>query len=325
MEFGSLPLSACEGAILAHSVAVADGRLSKGKRLGADELQAARAAGHQQLVVARPAPDDVREDDACRRIGEALLGEGLTLSPPAQGRVDLLAAGGGLFDPPGRTVDGVNRVNEGIGLAALEPWTQVAAGEVVATLKIVPFALGEPLVARAEEQAAKQPLSVRALQPLSVRLLQTRTETVTEKMLVKTGKVTRNRVKALGGEFRNAGTSAHDADALAKALRGASEDIVLISGASATTDRRDVVPSAIRAAGGRIERLGMPVDPGNLLLLAYRGEQAIIGMPGCARSPKRNGFDFVLERLFAGVRVRANDIAKMGLGGLLKGSKRPSR
>src|SRR3546814_14474330 len=70
--------------------------------------------------------------------------------------------------------------------------------------------------------------------------------------------------------------------------------------ASATADREDVVPAAIRQAGWRVERVGMPVDPGNLLCLGWLRRWAVIGLPGCARSPLRNGVDLILERLFAG-------------------------
>ncbi len=91
----------------------------------------------------------------------------------------------------------------------------------------------------------------------------------------------------------------------------------MIFGASAITDRRDVIPSAIEAIGGRIERFGMPVDPGNLLLLAARGALPIVGAPGCARSPKENGFDWVLQRILAGVPIGGADIEAMGVGGLL--------
>jgi molybdenum cofactor cytidylyltransferase len=69
-----------------------------------------------------------------------------------------------------------------------------------------------------------------------------------------------------------------------------------IFGASAITDRRDVIPQALLAAGGRIEHLGMPVDPGNLLLIGELAGKPVIGAPGCARSPKENGFDWVLQR-----------------------------
>jgi molybdenum cofactor cytidylyltransferase len=95
-------------------------------------------------------------------------------------------------------------------------------------------------------------------------------------------------------------------------------DLVLIAGASAIVDRRDVVPAAIARAGGGIDHFGMPVDPGNLLLLAHHGTVPVLGLPGCARSPKYNGWDMVLERLAADIPVAATDIMAMGAGGLLK-------
>ena len=61
----------------------------------------------------------------------------------------------------------------------------------------------------------------------------------------------------------------------------------------------------------------MPVDPGNLLLLGELGGRPVLGAPGCARSPKENGFDWVLHRLLAGIPVTAADIRRMGTGGLL--------
>ncbi|MBT7487648.1 MAG: NTP transferase domain-containing protein, partial [Rhodospirillales bacterium] len=95
--------------------------------------------------------------------------------------------------------------------------------------------------------------------------------------------------------------------------------LLLIAGASAITDRRDAIPAAIEQAGGRIEHFGMPVDPGNLLLLGRLADDTpVIGLPGCARSPKTNGFDWVLERLLAGLDVAGDDIKRMGVGGLLK-------
>ena len=97
----------------------------------------------------------------------------------------------------------------------------------------------------------------------------------------------------------------------------------MIHGASAILDRRDVIPAAIEAAGGRIDYFGMPVDPGNLLLLGRVAGRPVLGLPGCARSPKINGFDWVLERLVAQLPVGAAEIMRMGSGGLL--AEIPSR
>jgi molybdenum cofactor cytidylyltransferase len=124
----------------------------------------------------------------------------------------------------------------------------------------------------------------------------------------------------LGSELISERRVPHEDDAVATAIHRAvaeGADPVLVFGASAITDRRDVIPAAILKAGGKIERFGMPVDPGNLLLLGRVGNAVVIGLPGCARSPKRNGFDFVLERVLADVPVTSADIAGMGSGGLL--------
>ena len=94
--------------------------------------------------------------------------------------------------------------------------------------------------------------------------------------------------------------------------------MTLILTGSATSDRGDVGPAALVAAGGRLARFGMPVDPGNLLFLGELDGRPVLGLPGCARSPKLNGADWVLERLACGLAVTPGDIAAMGVGGLLK-------
>jgi molybdenum cofactor cytidylyltransferase len=94
--------------------------------------------------------------------------------------------------------------------------------------------------------------------------------------------------------------------------------MVLILTGSATSDRNDVGPAALIAAGGRLTRFGMPVDPGNLLFLGELAGRPVIGLPGCARSPKLNGADWVLERVACGLDPTTEDIAAMAVGGLLK-------
>jgi molybdenum cofactor cytidylyltransferase len=129
------------------------------------------------------------------------------------------------------------------------------------------------------------------------------------------------RLGALDGEVVFERRVPHQTEPLAAALAEAARvqpDIFFVFGASAIADRRDIIPAAIVSAGGEVEHFGMPVDPGNLLLLAKLNDVPAIGLPSCARSPKTNGFDFVLQRLFAGVRVAGKDIMRMGVGGLLQ-------
>ena len=97
----------------------------------------------------------------------------------------------------------------------------------------------------------------------------------------------------------------------------AGAEMVVVFGASAIADTRDVIPAAVESIGGHIEHFGMPVDPGNLLLVAEANGRPVLGAPGCARSPKENGFDWVLTRLLAGLPIRRSDITGLGVGGLL--------
>lgn len=323
MIFGEVATATAAGTTLAHSLLVDGARWPKGRVLSAADVARAAAAGIAAITVVELGPDDVAEDPAAATLAAALAGAGIAAAPPAHGRVNLIAVGDGLLCVDAAAVGAVNAVDEGLTLGTLAPNARVAAGDVVATVKIIPFAV--PAVALAAAVAAAAPLVINAFTPRRFVLIQTRLAATADKMLARTDAVTRARVVALGGTLDPGWTEcAHRTADLARGLGAAAPDaVLLVAGASATADRRDVIPAAIVAAGGRVERLGMPVDPGNLLCLGEIGGRAVIGLPGCARSPKRNGFDWVLERLAAGVATSSADIAAMGVGGLLPEAERP--
>ncbi len=219
-------------------------------------------------------------------------------------------------------VDVLNAVDEALTLGTRADFARVAKGDIIATIKIIPYAVRAAALEAA--LAAAAPIRVAGFQPRGVDLFQTTLPGTADKLLARTDAVTRARIAGCHGHVVTAENCAHDTAALAALLRRPTDAaITLVAGASATVDRGDVIPAAIVAAGGVVERLGMPVDPGNLLVLGSIGSRTVIGLPGCARSPKRNGFDWVLERLFAGIPVTAADIAAMGSGGLLAETERP--
>ena len=322
MTFGEVATGTAAGAILAHSVAIGDVRWTKGRVLDAADVAAALAAGVTTLTVARPGPGDIGENDAAATLAAAFAGPGTIAAAAAHGRANLIAAAAGLFGVDAAAVDAVNAVDERLTIGTLAPLTRVAAGEVVATVKVIPYAVAAPVLAAAVAAAAH--VTVSAFAARRFVLIQSRLERTPDKLLARTEAVTRDRIVALGGTLAPAAECRHDTAALAAAIAAADPGaIVLIAGASATADRRDVIPAAIVAAGGTVERMGMPVDPGNLLCLGSHAGRPVIGLPGCARSPKRNGFDWVLERLVAGLPVDGRDIAAMGVGGLLPEAERP--
>lgn len=303
------------GAILAHSQRTEAGVVRKGTRIGPQE--AAILAGAGPVTVALLEAGDVGEDDAARALAAAAAGALVTPERADTGRCNLLAEADGLFVVDAGAVHALNRIDPAVTLATLMPFERVSRGQMVGTVKIIPFAVPGSVLSKATGTLAAPILSVAPWQPLAVQAISTRLPVLKESVLDKTLRVLEQRLGGTAATLASDRRVPHETDALARALREATGDLVIVFGASAVMDRDDVIPAAIRAAGGTVDHLGMPVDPGNLLVLGSLGERRVIGAPGCARSPKRNGFDFVLDRLLARLPVGAQDIVAMGVGGLL--------
>jgi molybdenum cofactor cytidylyltransferase len=321
MQFGEVPVEQAEGAILVHSLRLGRTALKKGRILSAADLVEIEAAGIDEITVVRLEPGDVREDPAADRIAAAAAGSMITTAPAFTGRANLFAETKGLLVFDRDRLDQLNLIDEAVTLGTLPPYAVVEPKQMVATVKIIPFAVLEEAVARCAAIAAdgEKLLRVAAFRPLAVGMIQTRLPGLKESILDKTREVTIGRLDTLGCSLALERRCAHKADELAEQIRAAIKDIdmLLIHGASAIVDRRDVIPAAIEVAGGTIDHFGMPVDPGNLLLLGHLEGKSVLGLPGCARSPKVNGFDWVLERLVAGLPVGRREIMSLGAGGLL--------
>lgn len=317
MRFGLMPLAGAEGAILAHGI----GGLKKGRRLDVSDIKALQAAGNHEAMLAVLEEGDIHEDEAARRIALALAGEGIGVAAPHTGRCNLHASGTGLARIDPAAIERINSLHESITLATLRPFDVVTSGQMLATVKIIPFACPDWAVASAEAIARQAPLATAAFQPRRVALISTQTPGFRQSLHDKTRTVIERRLAALGSRLEAEERVPHETGAIAAAMataRARSPDIILIMAASATTDRADTVPMAIEEAGGEVLHVGMPVDPGNLLVRGDWNGLPVIGVPGCARSPKLNGLDFVLQRLCAGLPVTARDLQAMGVGGLLQ-------
>lgn len=322
MKFGPTPLEEAQGAILAHTLRLEGRVLKKGTVLDAEAVEALRAAGKREVVAARLESGDVPENEAAHRLGEVLLGPLLARSRAATGRVNILADAAGLLVVDEELVNRLNSLDESLTLATLPNYTPVTSREMLATVKVIPFAVPGGVLQVAEAMArAGRALAIHPFRPLKVGLVLTELPGIKESVMEGAVEATEARVTALAGRLLPPERCRHEEGAIAEALtrlKRAGAEMLLVAGASAVVDRRDAGPAALVRAGGRIEHFGMPVDPGNLICLGRIGEIPALVLPGCARSPKLNGFDWVLQRLFAGLPVRSRDIAGMGVGGLLK-------
>ncbi len=305
--------------MLAHATLAGSMRLRKAHRLTADDIALLRAEGVSTVIAAKLEPGDLDEDQAAERLAKRLAVEGIAVRPPSTGRVNFYAEKAGLFIVDKEAVDRLNAVDPAVTLATLPDYSPVGEGQMVATVKIIPFAVGSDRVDEALAVVREDVFRLAPFRAHSVGVVQTALPSLKDSVLGKTARITRERLARSGSRVTRELRPAHETEAVARALDALKDesDMLLVFGASAVCDADDVIPSAIRKAGGAVERVGMPVDPGNLLVLGTLDGKPVIGAPGCARSPKTNGFDWVLDRLMAGLAVSSADIAGMGVGGLL--------
>lgn len=318
MKFGAVPIGEAEGAILAHSIRGEKGTVRKGTRLTADLVARLRAEGMAEVVVARLDPSDVHEDEAAGLLAHALAGEGLMVEAPFTGRSNLHAGEAGVLVIDRPLADRFNRIDPAITLATLPEFARVEAGRMVGTVKIIPFAVERERVAEAMRLGPLMRLA--PFRPLKIGLVATMLPALKPSVMDKTRRLLEERIAPAGARIIAERRVPHEAGAVGealRALRAEGAELYIVFGASATVDPSDVVPAGIVAADGTILRVGMPVDPGNLLVLGGLGSHPVLGAPGCARSPKENGFDWVLDRMLAGLDVSGEDIAGLGVGGLL--------
>ena len=322
MKFGPMSLAEALGAIAVHSIRKGDLVLKKGTRIGEAEAAALQAAGIEEIVVARIEPGDVAEDEAAADIAAAVAGDLVRVDRAFTGRANLFAEAAGVLLVDRAAIDRLNRVDPAITLATLAAFAPVVPGKMIATVKIIPFAVEarsrDRGVALAKE--AKPLVRVAPYRVKKIGVVSTLLPGLADKVIEKTLKILGDRIAPAGAAIVAERRVPHESRALAQALDEvlrAGAELVIVFGASAIADRRDVIPAAVEQIAGSIGHFGMPVDPGNLLLIAQAKGRPVLGAPGCARSPKENGFDWVLMRLLAGLEVKGEDIAGMGVGGLL--------
>ncbi|HUW36303.1 MAG TPA: molybdopterin-binding/glycosyltransferase family 2 protein [Rhodocyclaceae bacterium] len=325
MIFGDFPRDEAEGVMLAHSIRLPAAVFKKGRCLSAADLELLAAAGIITVSGARLAPDDLDENQAAGAVAALLGSEHLAPRAAHAGRCNLHAQQSGIVMVDGGVIDRLNHVDEAITIGTLPPYAPVRKGQVVATVKIIPFAVRQSRIAACRDlvsvAAPSSPLRLVPLVPHRVALIMSESSGTTPGILDKTLAVTRQRLEDLGSSLGLELRCPHQPGAIGAALDQALAsgcELILVSGAAVTKDRGDVVPAAIVGLGGEISHFGMPVEPGNMLLLARIGTVPVINLPGCARSRRTNGFDWLLQRLLAKLPVGGADIMNMGVGGLIR-------
>lgn len=318
------------GDYLAHTLRTPAGVIGKGRQLRQREINRLLRAGIDRLQVIHLEDGDLHEDTAAIRLATCLLTQGLTLTPAEAGRCNLVATHRGLLQLDEAAIHALNGLDESITLATLPPWALVEQGQVVASLKVIPFAIGETAASQWQRQLGRlAPLQMHRFTTLPVALLRThpagqKAEADTAAPDDRFEQLTARRLAYYGCVLSEVRHCRHEANALAAQLAALKSRcrLILVAGCSATLDRQDVVPSALDLAGGETRHFGLPVEPGNLLLYGRLDRTDLIGLPGCAKSAGLNGLDLLLPRLAAGIPLQPGDLTRLGVGGLLRHPQR---
>lgn len=334
MKFGPIPVAQAEEKILGHNICNPAGKrvLHKGKQLTGDDVRLLLEIGCAAVYVAELEPGDIGENNAAERIARSVCGERVQATRPNVGRVNLLAPEWSVLRIDASRLSRINEC-EGISLATLPSHTVVQPRKITATIKVIPFALPETIVCEAEEIAAESGPVIQ-LYPLRLRtaaLVLSSSPFAKERVTSDFVPALQARIEGLGSKLRSVDFVPLEDEAgeiaLAKTIQervAEGAEIIILAGETAIMDRYDIAPRAVERAGGEVTCYGAPVDPGNLLMLAYLDKVPILGAPGCVRSQKTNVIDWVLPPLLAGDRLSRKDIIQMGHGGLLEDiRKRP--
>ncbi|MFN8470594.1 MAG: molybdopterin-binding protein [Anaerolineae bacterium] len=321
MKFGPVPIEEAAGKILAHNHTDAEGRRAfrKGFVVREADLAALREVAGDTVYVAELEPGDVHEDDAARRLARVVLGDGVRPGPAAGGRVNLLAEARGLLK---LDVDRLNSINEidGLTIATLFQNAVVQPKKIVATAKVIPYAVPEESLRRVEALAGPS-VRVETLPGRRVGVILTSSDAGRAKTIEVLDGPIRSRVQELGSDVVALLSVAHTEAAVTDAvgrLAAQGVDAIIIAGETSIMDANDITPRGVVGAGGCIEGYGVPAEPGNLLLLAYLDGRPVLGAPGCVRSRHTNVVDLVLPRLLAGEHLTRRDLAALGHGALLQ-------
>jgi molybdenum cofactor cytidylyltransferase len=320
VKFGQVPVEEAVGSLAAHTVRAGETVVKKGTLVSFDIAMQLKRAGIETIIAARFESDDIAEDEAAIRLARALAGDNIVVEAPFTGRSNLYAKASGVLLINVEAINGLNAVDEAMTAATLPAYKPVVAREMVGTVKIIPYAIPEVLLQKGIVRAGEGALRVAPYTRRLVGVVSTVLPGLKPSVIGKTLAVLSNRLEPANARIIQDRRVPHEAEALAQELAyqaTCDTQLIVVFGASAIADRRDVIPTAIEMVGGEVKHFGMPVDPGNLLLIGSITGKPVLGAPGCARSPKENGFDWILHRLLADVPVTRADIMALGVGGLL--------
>lgn len=320
-----VPVQEAVGMVLCHDITqiipgLFKGRaFKKGHIVKIEDIPKLLDIGKQNLYVWEIDHELLHEDEAALRIARAAAGNGIRLTEPKEGKVNLMAKEVGLLKVNTEALCSINEIEEAM-FATLHNNQIVYKDKVLAGTRIIPLVIKNSKINTIEKICQDNfPLvEVKPLKSLRVGIVTTGSEVYHGRIQDKFGPVVTQKMEEWGScVFRQIfvpDSVEMIVDAINQLLREEAEMITVTGGMSVDPD--DLTPAGIRAAGGRIVSYGAPTLPGAMFMMAYIGNVPILGLPGCVMYHRSSIFDLVAPRILAGEEITRRDIIALGHGGL---------
>lgn len=312
------------GTVLAHDLTqIIPGeykgpKFKKGHVITEEDVPVLLSMGKRHLYVLEKDDTDVHENEAALRIASKAAGNGIRLTDPAEGKIELIADMDGLLKIDRERLYELVSQDE-IMFATIHDNIVVRKGEKLAGTRIIPLFVPEDIMQKAEAVLADEPIiKIIPLKEMKVGVVTTGSEVYSGLIKDAFGPVLVKKFGALGSKVEKQLFADDDEEMIADCIRQLVDegmDIIGITGGM-SVDPDDRTPSGIRKAGGEVISYGAPVLPGAMFMLSYIGDVPVVGLPGCVMYSRTSVFDLIVPRLLAGERVTKADINKLAVGGL---------
>lgn len=311
------------GMTLCHDItAMVDGfkgaAFKRGHVITQEDIPKLLDIGKQHVFIWEENAGEIHEEDAARRLSQMTTVDGAHYGSVSEGKIQLFADQDGMFRVDKALLAAVNRIGD-ITITTLPDHYPVKAGDRLASMRIVPLVTEERQIAEAEALCAgKQLYDLRPFKPLKVGIIITGSEIYHGRIKDKFERVARAKLAHYPAEILGVHVCDDELDMIVGAgrtLLAEGAELLIFSGGM-SVDPDDLTPSAIREMGAEIVSYGVPSQPGNMTLVAYLDQAALLGVPGAAISRPTTMFDVLLPQIFCGDPLTKDDLIRLGEGGL---------
>ena len=312
------------GMILCHDITqIIPGKFKgpafrRGHIVKKDDIEKLKKIGKEYLYIWQPKVGEIHEDEASLRISKAVTGENIELTEAIEGKITLKSLTRGLFKVKSELLYEINSMKN-ITIPCLPNNFKVEKGQGLSGVRIVPLTIKEEKIEKIKKLCQKKGVvfSVKKYKKLKVAIITTGNEVYKGLIQDGFGPLLKEKFSYFGAELQGQTFCPDNIEEIKKAIlqfREQGADLIALSGGM-SVDPDDLTPGAIRESGAKVVTYGVPVQPGNMFMLAYLGKTTLIGVPGASLFYKNTILDIVLPRIFAGYILTKRDFVKMGEGG----------